>query len=240
METPMVILSIVLVVVIYVLYQHFQKKKTKLGKARILGDGGNEKDNKYMKFEKLANPSSPNYYILYWLYLEHINHNNFPSGTNHIELFKLDSNGIIVVNLHKNGSLYYNTSGDTTQRVIVNSFPLQKWCCLVISVDSNKTVDCYLDGKLVRSHKEATALTSTSKSTEIIENTDLYTEDDSRNIIYVGAVEREPVTMDPGKAWNKYTQGNGGNFITKMFSQYGVALRFSKDNEVKGEIAFPP
>lgn len=232
METPMVILSVVLVIVLYVLYQHFNKKKTKLGKARNLGETGsdkiNENDAKYMHFEKLPNPSSPNYYILYWLYVEHVDQNSFDNDR--LLLYTVDN---LQVLLNKDGALEYSPDDGDNYRAIVTSFPLQQWACVIISIDSNQTVDCYLNGKLVQSRKEA-SITATSKSTEIIESK--Y----ETSSIKVGALERKPVTMDPGTAWNKYTEGNGGNFLTRMFSQYGIALRFSKDDEVKGEIAFPP
>lgn len=228
----MVILSVVLVIVLYVLYQHFNKKKTKLGKARNLGETGsdkiNENDAKYMHFEKLPNPSSPNYYILYWLYVEHVDQNSFDN-----DRLLLYTVGNLQVLLNKDGALEYSPNGGTDYRAIVTSFPLQQWACVIVSIDSNQTVDCYLNGKLVQSRKEA-SITATNKSTEIIESK--Y----ETSSIKVGALERKPVTMDPGTAWNKYTEGNGGNFLTRMFSQYGIALRFSKDDEVKGEIAFPP
>jgi len=228
----MVILSVVLVIVLYVLYQHFNKKKTKLGKARNLGETGsdkiNENDAKYMHFEKLPNPSSPNYYILYWLYVEHVDQNSFDN-----DRLLLYTVGNLQVLLNKDGALEYSPNGGTDYRAIVTSFPLQQWACVIVSIDSNQTVDCYLNGKLVQSRKEA-SITATSKSTEIIESK--Y----ETSSIKVGALERKPVTMDPGTAWNKYTEGNGGNFLTRMFSQYGISLRFSKDDEVKGEIAFPP
>lgn len=232
METPMVILSVVLVIVLYVLYQHFNKKKTKLGKARNLGETGsdkiNENDAKYMHFEKLPNPSSPNYYILYWLYVEHVDQNSFDNDR--LLLYTVDN---LQVLLNKDGALEYSPDDGDNYRAIVTSFPLQQWACVIVSIDSNQTVDCYLNGKLVQSRKEA-SITATNKSTEIIESK--Y----ETSSIKVGALERKPVTMDPGTAWNKYTEGNGGNFLTRMFSQYGIALRFSKDDEVKGEIAFPP
>ena len=234
METPMIILSVILVIVLYVLYQHFNQKKTKLGKARNLGETGsdkiNEDDAKYMKFEKLPNPSSPNYYILYWLYVEHVDKNSFDAN-GRLLLYKV---GKLQVLLNKDGALEYSPNDGTDYRAIVTSFPLQQWTCVIISIDSNQTVDCYLNGKLVQSRKETTSIVATTKSTEIIES------QYETSSIKVGALERKPVTMDPGTAWNKYMEGNGGNFLTRMFSQYGIALRFSKDDEVKGEIAFPP
>ena len=42
---------------------------------------------------------------------------------------------------------------------ITNNFPLQKWTCILVSVD-NKIIDVYLDGKLVKSIENKTTINS--------------------------------------------------------------------------------
>ena len=231
MDYPVVILSIILVIVLYVLYSYFNSKKTSLGKARLLGKSATTAEQNFMSFKTVDKPESPNYYISYWIYVEEFR----PTANSNVDdnLFDLKNSvdRIIGVKLSRTGVLYYNTS---KEEVIVSSFPLQKWCHLIISVESNRVVDCYLDGKLVKSQKETTALTATTTASEIKEIERV------ENNIYVGFMERQPVTMDPATAWNLYSAGSGGNSISKMFSQYGVAVQFTKDKKVKGEIAFPP
>lgn len=232
MDFPVVILSIILVIVLYVLYSYFNSKKTSLGKARLLGKSATTAEQNFMSFKTVDKPESPNYYISYWIYVEEFR----PTANSNADdnLFDLNNSGarIIGVKLSRTGVLYYNTPSN--EEVIVSSFPLQKWCHLIISVESNRVVDCYLDGKLVKSQKETTALTATTTASEIKEIERV------ENNIYVGFMERQPVTMDPATAWNLYSAGSGGNSISKMFSQYGVAVQFTKDKKVKGEIAFPP
>lgn len=236
MDYPVVILSIILVIVLYVLYSYFNGKKTSLGKARLLGKSATTEEQTFMSFKTVENPSSPNYYISYWIYVEEFRPTvNSEVDTNLFDLNAVagSNNSIIGVRLSRNGILTYNKN-NTNEQIIVKSFPLQKWCHLIISVESNRVVDCYLDGKLVKSQKESTALTTPSESSEIKEI------ERSENNIFIGAMERQPVTMDPATAWNLYTSGNGGSFLAKMFSQYGVAIQFIKDKKIKGEIAFPP
>ena len=232
MDFPVVILSIILVIVLYVLYSYFNSKKTSLGKARLLGKSATTAEQNFMSFKTVDKPESPNYYISYWIYVEEFR----PTANSNVDdnLFDLKNSGtrIIGVKLSRTGVLYYNTP--SKEEVIVSSFPLQKWCHLIISVESNRVVDCYLDGKLVKSQKETTALTATTTASEIKEIERV------ENNIYVGFMERQPVTMDPATAWNLYSAGSGGNSIAKTFSQYGVAVQFTKDKKVKGEIAFPP
>jgi len=234
MDYPVIILSIILVIVLYVLYSYFNSKKTSLGKARLLGKSATTAEQNFMSFKTVDSPTSPNYYIAYWIYVDEFR----PTANNTVDdnLFDLNTtaggNRIIGVKLSRTGVLYYNRT--SKEEVIVSSFPLQKWCHLIISVESNRVVDCYLDGKLVKSQKETTALATTTTASEIKEIERV------ENNIFIGYMERQPVTMDPATAWNLYSAGSGGNFISKMFSQYGVAVQFTKDKKVRGEIAFPP
>ena len=43
-------------------------------------------------------------------------------------------------------------------------------------------------------------------------------------------MEREPKAMDPTAAWNKYMEGNGGNYFSKMFANYGGVFTLTKDD----------
>jgi len=232
MDYPVVFLSIILVIVLYVLYSYFNGKKTSIGKARLLGKSATTAEQNFMSFKTVENPASPNYYISYWIYVEEFRPTN---EDNNLFDLKQSAGGstIIGVKLSSSGVLTYNKNANGSE-VIVSSFPIQKWCFLIISVEGNRVVDCYLDGKLVKSQKEVSSLPPTTEASEIKENERV------ENNIFIGSMERQPKNMDPATAWNLYSSGNGGNFIAKMFSQYGVAVQFTKDKKVRGEIAFPP
>ena len=240
-DLKQVALGIILLVVLYILYKIFSQKRPSLASARKL-------DGSRHDFTDLSNPSSPNYYLLMWVYVKNFDH------TAEQILYTLKSaatggTNILRLKLGSNGNLMYNTTGGNFHN-IVNSFPLQKWTCVVLSVDGNKTVDSYLDGKLVKSKKETTALTTTSSDScilegsidNIVERGDS-TQDDIRlnngNDIRVGTFQRIPQSMDPGTAWKKYEDGTGGNFMTKMFSNYGVSLRLNKDDTAHSSLSFP-
>ena len=225
-DLKQVALGIILLVVLYILYKIFSQKRPSLASARKL-------DGSIHDFTDLSNPSSPNYYLLMWVYVKNFDH------TEHQILYTLKSaatggTNILVLKLGTNGNLMYNVNNGSFNN-IVNSFPLQKWTCVVLSVDGNKTVDSYLDGKLVKSKKETTALTTTSSDSCILEGSI----DENGNDIRVGTFQRIPQSMDPGTAWKKYEDGNGGNFMTKMFSNYGVSLRLNKDDTAHSSLSFP-
>jgi hypothetical protein len=223
-DLKQVALGIILLVVLYILYKIFSQKRPSLASARKL-------DGSRHDFTDLSNPSSPNYYLLMWVYVKNFDH------TEDQILYTLKSaatggTSILELKLGSNGNLMYDISGSSNN--IVNSFPLQKWTCVVLSVDGNKTVDSYLDGKLVKSKKEKTALRTTSSDSCILEGSI-----DNGNDIRVGTFQRIPQSMDPGTAWKKYEDGNGGNFMTKMFSNYGVSLRLNKDDTAHSSLSFP-
>ena len=239
-DLKQVALGIILLVVLYILYKIFSQKRPSLASARKL-------DGSRHDFTDLSNPSSPNYYLLMWVYVK-----NFDYTADQI-LYTLQSaatgaTNILRLKLGSNGNLMYNVNNGSFNN-IVNSFPLQKWTCVVLSVDGNKTVDSYLDGKLVKSKKETNALTTTSSDSCILEGSidkpirDTGTQDEIRlnngNDIRVGTFQRIPQSMDPGTAWKKYEDGNGGNFMTKMFSNYGVSLRLNKDDTAHSSLSFP-
>jgi hypothetical protein len=234
MDYPVVILSIILVIVLYLLYSYFNSKKTSLGKARLLGKSATPLEQSFMSFMTVDKPSSPNYYISYWIYVEEFRATKNSEDDANLFNFKTTAGGenIVGVKLNRYGYLSYTANGQ--ERILTKSFPLQKWCFLILSVESNRVVDCYLDGKLVKSQKEPASLKPTTKLSVIEEIERL------ENNIFIGAMERQPTTMDPATAWNLYSAGNGGNFMSKMFSEYGVAVQFTKDKKIKAEIAFPP
>jgi len=231
-DLKQVALGIILLVVLYILYKIFSQKRPSLASARKL-------DGSRHDFTDLSNPSSPNYYLLMWVYVKNFDH----TADQILYELKTDTasnTNILQLKLGSNGNLMYDISGSSNN--IVNSFPLQKWTCVVLSVDGNKTVDSYLDGKLVKSKKETTALTTTSSDSCILEGS-IDTQDEIRlnngNDIRVGTFQRIPQSMDPGTAWKKYEDGNGGNFMTKMFSNYGVSLRLNKDDTAHSSLSFP-
>jgi hypothetical protein len=128
--------------------------------------------------------------------------------------------------------------------VITDNYPIQKWCCIVISVD-NVFVDFYLDGKLVKSQKLETAPkqpldvgdASSDSTANIIlggsynnSNTDTaftYTTFDAA----VNNFTRWSTPVNPQIVWNNYINGNGTNMgILPKMSSYNFKLNVLKNN----------
>lgn len=120
---------------------------------------------------------------------------------------------------------YKNFSSDTTalnKITITNNFPVQKWVCILISVDNN-IVDIYLDGKLVKSVQTSGFLIGHDNSPIIF---------GSGWDGYFAKFERKPKSTDPKGAWDKYMEGNGGSTLSNAFGNYGMTLNILKDNSI--------
>ena len=119
---------------------------------------------------------------------------------------------------------------------ITDSFPLQKWTQIIISVD-NQYLDAYIDGKLVKSARA-------------------YKEDENGNDMpkvpsasaamslgggtvfdaYVSRFKHWTMPITPQIAWSSYMEGNGDSSLKSYFSSYGVNLSILKDNVVQSNI----
>ena len=120
---------------------------------------------------------------------------------------------------------YKNFSSDTTTMnkiTITNNFPVQKWVCILVSVDNN-IVDIYLDGKLVKSVQTSGFLIGHETSPIIF---------GAGWDGYFAKFERKPKATDPKAAWDKYMEGNGGSTLANAFGNYGMSLNILKDNSV--------
>ena len=218
MNYTLVILGVILLVIIYILYKVISEQGKVISKRIDLSNS-----NGTISYSTLSNPKSSRYSMSIWVYIDTLN----PSTET--EIFKVENSGTTMMRLYSDPdtTLKYQinttTNGLVTHEVMTN-FPLQKWVCVVISVD-NKIVDLYIDGKLIRSTQLDTMPVATSK-----ESTVSYGLCTTGCKGYISKFERIPRPMDPSTAWSKYMDGNGGNYFSKLLSSYGGRLTITKDD----------
>jgi hypothetical protein len=139
--------------------------------------------------------------------------------------------------------------------MITNSFPLQKWVYLILSLD-NQYLDFYIDGKLVISHQIMKSVTGSNGTNTVI--APMQPTDSTSSPLYLGnsgnpvggtftsgttsgsvgsgwsanalLVTRWTTPVDPQTAWNWYMKGNGQSGIRGMFGNYNVNYTILKDN----------
>jgi len=228
LDLKMIVLGIILVVVLLILYNTFTTVPVSKNTAKKLGE-----KNKRIGYKELANPTSPNYYMSTWLYVENLQ--NTEDQTLYTISETDSANKKVEVLLKASGQLVYRLNGIINDyNIVLPSFPIQQWCCFVLSVDSNSVVDSYINGKLVKSQQLNSNINAITKEHQIIQG-DLLT----NNTIYIAKFNRIPKTIDPETAWKEYQDGNGGGFLSKMFSSYGLSLRLTNEGNVHSSVGFP-
>ena len=106
----------------------------------------------------------------------------------------------------------------------ITNVPIQKWCNLLISA-FGRTLDIYLDGKLVRT----CVLPGVSK---IDSNAPIYVTPMGGFSGWTSRFQYWSDSCDPQKAWNIYKAGYGGGLLGSVFGKYTVKLSLiSGDNE---------
>jgi hypothetical protein len=98
----------------------------------------------------------------------------------------------------------------------VANVPIQKWCNLYISV-YGRTLDIYLDGKLVRT----CVLPGVPK---IDANAPVYITPMGGFSGWTSKFQYWPESSDPQKAWNVYKSGYGGSWLGNLFGKYTIKL----------------
>jgi len=216
MNYILIIMGIFLIVLIYILYKVISEKgKVVTKKIDMVTNNGAT----LVPMKNLREPTSIRYYISFWIYVNKLE--------NEKSILEIKSNlkTFLNIKLSSDLTLKYDIllatdSTLTSNNIIMNNFPLQKWVYVILSIDNN-VADMYIDGKMVRSQK----LTKNSEPIAKDANINPGTMD-----AYLAKVEREPLPMDPTMAWNKYMEGNGGNYFSKMFSNYGATFTLKKND----------
>lgn len=211
MDTTTIVMIIIAVILIYVLYVYFVKKSALIASTASL---------------KTANPNitvinsgqSSQYTYGIWIYV------NTWDTVSTKTIFQR-SLGSIKLYLASNQPYLYchiETTPASSDMLITDNFPIQKWVYIAISVDTN-IVDCYLDGKLVTSTKlSGTPVAPGLPSADPIVL-------GSGWDAYIANFNNWAGPIGPQEAWDSYLSGNGST-VSRFFSAYGMTVTITKDN----------
>lgn len=130
---------------------------------------------------------------------------------------KIDN--IITPSVVKNDNKHSNTIEHTCE---VRNFPLQKWVNLIISV-YGRTLDIYIDGKLVRTCVLPGVVKLNSGS-------DMYITPDNGFHGFTSNIIYRPYESNPQEAYNIYYKGYGSAWINSIFNRYKVKVSLLKDS----------
>jgi len=222
MNFTVIILGITVVILVYVLYLYMSPTYKMLSSGASLSVVN-------PPITSLVSPKNTSYAYGVWVYV-----NTWDSNIDKVIFSRA---GNIALGLDATTPTLYvdvTLSDDTTtnpsiqQVTITDNFPIQKWVHVIISVD-NKFLDCYLDGKLVISHKIGTAAQMPKNPPD--KNIPIILGGNSMfNTLFdanVSKFMRWDSPVNPQLAWDTYMSGNGSS---SSVSNFNANLSILKNN----------
>lgn len=226
MNTLTIFLGVLLLIIIF--YFTFNSGSQELSKKLDLGLGGQTP----IKADTLDQPGSAKYSYEMWVYVyqaesteQYIISRRSASAT---DVNPVKNIGIKIAGGQPKLELEYTSANAKKTVTITDNLPLQTWVHLIVSVDGNGFIDAYINGKLVKSFKDA-GIDTPSATTAI---------DYGTAKCYLAKLTRTTKATDPQTAWDKYMAGNGENPFAKYLSSFGLTMTLQKNNQDYSKVTF--
>lgn len=186
----------------------------------------------FISSDKFPNNNSNNFMMSIWFFIDDYNQNidqyKFISsyvgtnGTNYsssLDLFLAPNNNKLGIGINTGGGTG-STSSTNYNTYYVDNIPLQKWNCLTISVN-DRTMDVYLDGKLVNSYILEGFYIPVHKSDLYLGNSDVNSFSG-----YITRVRYEPNSISPQTSYNIYREGIDSSIMGDFLNKYRLKVGF--------------
>ena len=221
MDTTFIFLGVAVIILLYTIFYFMDGKDSLASKIDL------QQKQPDIAVDKLSKPESAKYSFELWTYVYGSNDASLQGkyffsrdGTNGKNIGLKMGNNTPSLYLE-----YVNVVNDTKTKkdvLITDNFPLQTWQHVIVSVD-NSYIDVYLNGKLVKSIKDATIETPSPTSAINFSATPFKT--------YLAKFTRTITPTDPQTAWNNYLAGNGENPLKNLMGNYAVSMNFKSDGQ---------
>jgi len=233
MNYTLIILGAIVIILLYVLYKYYFASNT-LAKQLSLAT-----TNSPIAISNQSNAQNFNYGL--WLYV-----NSWDTNNTKLIFRDADSNANakLALFLEQNSptlDLFIRTTTSTTLINITKNFPVQSWCYIAVNVNKNY-VDCYLNGKLIKSVFLSNLPTFNVTQLTVGGGSNKVDGLDSGNAVAIGtsgtpqafdatitSFIRSPTIVSPQDVWNTYLAGNG---MSGLIPAYGVNIDLTKNNQV--------
>ena len=228
MEILQIVLIVILVIVIIYVIMWFFAKSTQLTRM------SNGNVQQIILASTLSNSkNSNNYTYSTWFY---INDWNYRFGEPKIILGRLDKDNnpgpsitldAMENNLNVAVACYPTSNSASASPQIhqcnVSNIPLQKWVNLIVSL-YGRTLDLYLDGKLVRT----CVLPGVAK---VNPDTNILVTPAGGFNGWTTNFQYWPSASNPQEAYNIYKSGFGGSALGNIFNKFRIKVSFLTDNQ---------
>ena len=227
MSIQTILLGVIVIVILYLVWKYVFADDTN----QSLSMGGSAKTKRTIAASSLpGNPASVDFTFSIWIYVDNWQYKyskpkiifrraNSTSNTLSPSIALAPSTNDLDISL----TTFSNTGTGNVDSWSIQNIPIQKWCSIIFATN-NRTVDTYIDGKLVNTH----VLSGVPKMDKTA-NIEMTPEGG-----FSGATSKFRYfsrTISPREAYEIYREGPGGNALTDLFNKYKLKLSFMKDNE---------
>jgi hypothetical protein len=234
MDPKTIVIIVVVLIILYYFYYWVTTTSTTLSLLRE-GEGKAFKPNIEIPQDKLKKTGgSNNFTYSIWIYIDNWNHLHgyekvifqrgkgpTPTPSPKVSLGAFENNLTISLDVYAPSA---TTSTDESS--MLSNIPLQKWVNVLYSV-YGRTLDTYLDGKLVK--------TKVLKGTVKIDDEQpiiLFPAGDGSTGGFGGKIttfKYWPTASNPQEAWDIYTSGYGSNIFGNLLDKYRLQVSFMSD-----------
>ena len=231
MELKSIILTVIVILVIFLIINALTSKSNTLSSMQ---DGNVEKIIPASDLSSSTNNTS-NFTYSVWFYIEDW---TYRYGQEKVILTRIDSDrnpspqialGAFQNNLNVSLQTYPDGSNTDTSSVSqthncnIKNVPIQSWVNALISVNG-RTLDVYIDGKLVRTCVMPGVARIAANAPVIITPGGGFSG-------YTAEIKYWPNATNPQEAWNIYRSGYGGSILGNLFNKYRIKVAFLEDNK---------
>ena len=231
MALQSIVLAVIVILVIFLIINMLSSKSNKLSSMQ---DGNVEKIIPASDLSSSTNNTS-NFTYSVWFYIEDW---TYRYGQEKVILTRIDSDrnpspqialGAFQNNLNVSLQTYPDGSNTDTSSVSqthncnIKNVPIQSWVNALISVNG-RTLDVYIDGKLVRTCVMPGVARIAANAPVIITPGGGFSG-------YTAEIKYWPNATNPQEAWNIYRSGYGGSILGNLFNKYRIKVAFLEDNK---------
>lgn len=223
MNFVLIIVGFVVIAALYLLYKYFSNQPLSTGLVKL--DTSSAITTTY---DKLGNPGASTFSYEMWLFISTGSPVIFYRGNNTSPDLQLKIDG---------GVLKIQATNSSTLDTImtINGFPYQKWVHVVINVMNAKTVELYMNGKLVQTVQPSFNI-KTTKTNDLVIGSG---ESNNKNS-YLTRFFRKDKVLSADEVWSNYIKGNGVSSVMSNFIKYNMNVSITKGDELVRELKLIP
>ena len=239
MNIKKILFGAVILIVLYVFYTTVFADKSKTNLVDLHNALNNTTS---IKATKLSGSASADYTYSFWVYVNDYNkqygeekiilQRRTALGDTNIFYPKIslgENQNDLKIALAESVATGESPTDVTHHNITVHNIPLQKWCH-VIMTKSGKTIDVYLDGKLIK-----TSIMS-KPAFPIDATVDIEITPTPGFSGYISKVNFFSNAINSREAYQLYKEGYGSGFLGNFFNRFKLKFAFMQDNQEKSSI----